>query len=124
MDTNIIWSERKRIWCGLPWTFTKYELRADKLVIRTGFFTQRQDEVRLYRIMDLSLKRSLGQRIFGMGTIVCNSVDKTMKDFEIKNIKKSEQIKEQLSELVESARRSNRVSTREFMVDVDEEDEH
>ncbi len=101
MDTNIIWSERKRIWCGLPWTFTKYELRADKLVIRTGFFTQRQDEVRLYRIMDLSLKRSLGQRIFGMGTI-----------------------KEQLSELVESARRSNRVSTREFMVDVDEEDEH
>ena len=37
MDTNIIWSDRKRIWCGLPWTFTKYELRADKLLIKTGF---------------------------------------------------------------------------------------
>ena len=120
MDTNIIWSDRKRIWCGLPWTFTKYELRADKLVIKTGFLNQKQDEVRLYRIMDLSLSRSLGQRLFGLGTIHCNSVDKTMKDFDIKNIKKSEQIKEQLSDLVESARRNNRVSTREFMMDSDD----
>ena len=120
MDTNIVWSDRKRIWCGLPWTFTKYELRADKLLIKTGFLNQNEDEVRLYRIMDLSLSRSLSQRLFGLGTIRCSSVDKTMKDFEIKNIKNSEQIKNQLSDLVESARRNNRVSTREFMMDSDD----
>ncbi len=123
MDTNIIWSDRKRIWCGLPWTFTKYELRADKLLIKTGFLNQNEDEVRLYRIMDLSLSRSLSQRLFGLGTIRCSSVDKTMKDFEIKNIKNSEQIKNQLSDLVESARRNNRVSTREFMVDLDDDND-
>ena len=123
MDTNIIWSDRKRIWCGLPWTFTKYVLRADKLLIKTGFLNQNEDEVRLYRIMDLSLSRSLSQRLFGLGTIRCSSVDKTMKDFEIKNIKNSEQIKEQLSDLVESARRNNRVSTREFMVDLDDDND-
>ncbi len=123
MDTNIIWSDRKRIWCGLPWTFTKYELRADKLLIKTGFLNQNEDEVRLYRIMDLSLSRSLSQRLFGLGTIRCSSVDKTMKNFEIKNIKNSEQIKEQLSDLVESARRNNRVSTREFMVDLDDDND-
>lgn len=123
MDTNIIWSDRKRIWCGLPWTFTKYELRADKLLIKTGFLNQNEDEVRLYRIMDLSLSRSLSQRLFGLGTIRCSSVDKTMKDFEIKNIKNSEQIKDQLSDLVESARRNNRVSTREFMVDLDDDND-
>ena len=123
MDHEIVWQDRKRVWCGLPWTFTKYALSKEKLIIKTGFFTQNQDEVRLYRILDLSLKRSLMQRIFGLGTIHCNSVDKTMKNFEIKNIKNSENVKNQLSDLIEEARRANRVSSREFMTEQDEEDD-
>lgn len=122
MDNEMIWQDRKRVWCGLPWTFTKYELGRDKLIVKTGFFTQNQDEVRLYRILDLSLTRSLMQRIFGLGTIKCNSVDKTMKNFEIKNIKDSENVKNQLSDLIEQARRANRVSSREFMTEIDEEE--
>ena len=23
---DILWRERKRVWCGLPWTFTKYQI--------------------------------------------------------------------------------------------------
>lgn len=123
MDHEIVWKDRKRIWCGLPWTFTKYELSREKMIIKTGLLTQNQDEVRLYRILDLSLKRSLGQRIFGLGTIYCHSVDKTLKNFEIKNIKNSECVKNQLSDLVEEARRANRVSSREFMTEQDDEDD-
>lgn len=120
MEQTIVWQDRKRVWCGLPWTFTKYELSQSKLIIKTGFFTQNQDEIRLYRVLDLSLSRTLIQRIFGLGTIKCNSVDKTMKNFEIKNIKNSENVKNQLSDLIEEARRANRVSSREFMVENDE----
>ncbi|MCI7129205.1 MAG: PH domain-containing protein [Lachnospiraceae bacterium] len=123
MEHEIVWRDRKRVWCGLPWTFTKYELSREKLIIKTGFFTQNQDEVRLYRILDLSLKRSLMQRMFGLGTIQCHSVDKTMKNFEIKNIKNSEHVKNQLSDLIEEARRTNRVSSREFMTEQEDEDE-
>ncbi len=123
MEQNFVWKDRKRIWCGLPWTFTKYELNSDKLVIKTGFFNQNHDEVRLYRILDISLRRSLLQRIFGLGTIRCNSVDKTMKNFEITNIKNSERVKDQLSDLVEESRRSNRVSSREFMTELDDDDD-
>lgn len=123
MAQEIIWKDRKRVWCGLPWTFTQYELGAQKLIIKTGFLSQNQDEVRLYRILDISLRRSLLQRIFGLGTIVCNSVDKTMKNFEIKNIKNSEQTKETLSDLIEEARRANRVSSREFMVEEDDDEQ-
>ena len=122
MEHEIVWQDRKRVWCGLPWTFTKYELSREKLIIKTGFFTQNQDEVRLYRILDLSLKRSLIQRIFGLGTINCHSVDKTMKNFEIKNIKDSENVKNQLSDLIEEARRSNRVSSREFMTEPEDDE--
>ena len=123
MEQNLVWKDRKRVWCGLPWTFTKYELSNDKLVVKTGFFNQNQDEVRLYRILDLSLKRSLLQRIFGLGTIKCHSVDKTLKNFDIINIKDAEHVKNQLSDLIEEARRANRVSSREFMTDVDDNDE-
>lgn len=64
-----IWSDRKRIFCGLPWTFTTYTLTSDRLFIETGMLGKHEDEVRLYRILDISLSRSLSQRIFGMGTI-------------------------------------------------------
>lgn len=123
MEQTIVWEDRKRVWCGLPWTFTKYELSKEKLIINTGFFTQNQDEVRLYRILDLSLKRSLIQRMFGLGTIYCHSVDKTLKNFEIKNIKDSENVKNMLSDLIEEARRANRVSSREFMTEMDDDDQ-
>lgn len=112
---EIIWKDRKRIFFGLPWTFTKYSLSEDRLFISTGFFSVKEDEVRLYRIMDVSLERKLWQRMCGLGTIKCCSADKTMGDFEIKNIKKSREIKEMLSNMVEDERTKKKVSSREFM---------
>ena len=60
---NIVWKDRKRTLFGLPWSFTKYSLSDDRLFISTGFFNTKEDEVRLYRIMDISLNRTLGQRM-------------------------------------------------------------
>mgnify|MGYP000756782446 FL=1 len=116
---NIVWKDRKRTLFGLPWSFTKYSLSDDRLFISTGFLSTKEDEVRLYRIMDISLKRTLGQRIFGLGTIKCCSADKTLGDFEIKNIKKSKDVKELLSEMVENGRNRKKVTSREF---IDHED--
>ena len=50
------WSDRKRIIFGLPWTFTKYAATDEKLLIRTGVLNVKEEEVRLYRILDLTLK--------------------------------------------------------------------
>ena len=116
---NIVWKDRKRTLFGLPWSFTKYSLSDDRLFISTGFFNTKEDEVRLYRIMDISLNRTLGQRMFGLGTIKCCSADKTLGDFEIKNIKKSRDVKELLSEMVEDERNRKKVTSREF---IDHED--
>lgn len=112
---EIIWKDRKRIFFGLPWTFTKYSISEDRLFISTGFFSVKEDEVRLYRIMDVSLERKLWQRMCGLGTIKCCSADKTMGDFEIRNIKKSREVKEMLSNMVEDERTKKKVSSREFM---------
>ena len=114
-SNEIIWTDKKRLWCGLPWTFTRYSLSADRLFIKRGIFTIREDEVRLYRIRDISLRQSFLQRIFGLGTINISSSDSTMGNFQLINIRKSRDVKEMLSDTVEIERERKRVSMREFV---------
>ena len=52
---DLLWKERKRIWCGLPLTFTVYSYDNERFYVKSGFLNQRQDEVRLYRIQDLTV---------------------------------------------------------------------
>ena len=123
-ENTVVWFDRKRIWCGLPWTFTSYKLTQDRLFVKRGFLNLREDEVRLYRIKDLVLHRSLFQRIFGLGTVEVKSSDSSMADFQLENIKNSADVKEQLSVLVEEERQRKKVSSREFMsFDSEETDE-
>lgn len=112
-----VWSDKKRTLFGLPLSFTKYMLSEERLFIEQGFFNKREDEVRLYRIMDVSLTRSFGQRIFGVGTIHCCSADKTLGDFDILSVKNPKDVKEQLSQLIEAQRDAKRVTNREYMDD-------
>lgn len=116
---DILWKDRKRTLFGLPLSFTRYELDAERLFVKTGFLSQKEDEVRLYRIMDLSLTRSIWQRMFGVGTIHCASADKTLGNFDIISIKKPRDVKEMLSKCVEEQRDKKRVSNREFMSEHD-----
>lgn len=119
-----LWSDCKRVvFFGLPLSFTKYRLTTNRLFVNTGFLTQREDEVRLYRITDVSLSRTLMQRVFGLSTIHCNSSDKTLGNFDIINIKDGEAVKEILSQSVERERIARRVSTRENMIDVSDYDD-
>ena len=121
---DILWQDRKRYF-GLPISFTKYSMSEDRLFVETGFFNLEQNEVRLYRVLDLQLKRSLGQRIFGVGSIIVSSSDKSLGTFEIRNVKHSANVKEMLSVQVEQQRKANRVVGREYMsndMDMDDDD--
>lgn len=120
---DVVWKDRKRIIFGLPWTFTKYGLSEDRIFIETGLLNLNENEVRLYRIMDVSLTKKLWQRMFGLGTITCHSSDKSMGTFEIKNIKKPSEVKELISSYVEEERSRKKVSSKEFLMDSDDIDD-
>ena len=128
---EVKWKDRKRTIFGLPWSFTRYRLTDDKLIVSTGLFSLNEEEIRLYRIMDVTLKRSFGERLWGLGTIHICSSDKTTPELDIKRVRQSADVKEMLSDMVEAARKKNRVSAREFMAaddmgddDMDEDDFH
>ena len=62
--------ERKRwLFFGLPFTFTTYRLTNKKLTMVSGLLTTVEEDILLYRIMDTSLRRSLFQKLFGLGCI-------------------------------------------------------
>ncbi len=116
-----VWSDRKRTFLGLPWSFTVYKLTEEKLLIETGFFSKKEEEIRLYRIMDLTLRRTFGQRLIGVGTIHCCTADKSTPEFDILSVKKPKDVKNLISDLVEKQRDAKRITAREFMDDGDED---
>ena len=124
-NTQYVWKDKKRTIFGLPWTFTTYKLTKDKLLIESGFLNKKEEEVRLYRIMDLTLNRPFWQRIWGLGTIHCCTADKSTPEFDVLKIKNAEYVKNLLSDMVEEERDKKRVSAREYMSDdVDDIDDH
>ena len=109
-----IWKDRKRIF-GMPITFTRYRLSEDRLFCEKGFLNITQEEVLLYRVRDLELRMSLGQRLFGVGTICVHSSDKTLPHLDLINIKKPREVKEILHQNVEKAKDQRRMRTMEVM---------
>ena len=115
MDSiQYIWKDRKRI-LGMPITFTRYRLSEDRLFCEKGFLNIKQDEVLLYRVRDLQLNMSLGQRIFGVGTICVVSSDKSVPHMDLVNVKDPRNVKELIHRSVEEAKDKRRMRTMEVM---------
>ena len=116
MSINIeyLWKDRKR-YLGLPLSFTRYAISDDRLYQSVGFLNIKDEEILLYRIRDISCSRSLGQRIFGVGSVTVSSSDKTMPTLVLKNIKNPLEVKELLHTQVEEMKIRRRVRVGEIM---------
>ena len=116
-----LWEDRKRYF-GLPLSFTRYRLSDDRLFISEGFLNIKDDEVLLYRVRDIDTRRSLWQRLFGVGTVTVLSSDKTMPALELKNIKDPLFVKELIHKQVEEMKIRRRVRFGEIMTATDDDD--
>lgn len=99
------YTERKR-WAffGLPFTFTVYKIGEEVFTVDKGFFKKSEDDCFMYKIQDVKLSRTLGERMFGTGTITCFTGDTTDKVLELKHVKKSKEIKDYILMKSEEAR--------------------
>ena len=98
--------ERSRwLFLGLPFTFRVYRITPRKLLIETGLLSREYDETLIYRITDLKMKRSLAQRLAGLGTLYVYSKDVSDGgSLVIKNIKNCKAFYDKLSYRVEQER--------------------
>ena len=109
-----IWKDRKRR-LGLPLSFTRYAMSEDRLFGSVGFLNIKDEELLLYRVRDINTSRTLGQRIFGVGTVTVMSSDKTTPSLLLKNIKNPMEVKELLHKQVEEMKIRRRVRVGEIM---------
>lgn len=114
-NAEIIWTDKKRI-LGLPISFTRYSVTENKLIIRRGLFIDREDEIILYRIKDITLRRGPLQQMLGVGTIIIESVDITTPKLFICSVKDSRKVKELLSKLIEKNKKTAGVSFGELLI--------
>jgi len=97
------WKDRKRF-LGMPLSFTKYRLENNRLFVSKGFFTTVEDELVMYRILDVKLIRTFWDKIFGVGTVTLFTADETNKELKLERIKTSKKVRDMMSEIAESER--------------------
>ncbi|MGI5894297.1 MAG: PH domain-containing protein [Candidatus Merdivicinus sp.] len=112
----ILWKDRKHfMW--FPWSFTRYTLDQSRLYLDIGLLNTKHDEVLLYRVVDISMTRSLAQRIFGTGSITLYTKVDISGEIHLKNIKNPDKVNRMLSNLIEQARNKKQVVGKEFYSD-------
>ncbi|MBE7070101.1 MAG: PH domain-containing protein [Ruminococcaceae bacterium] len=112
-NEEILWQDRKR-YLGLPLSFTIYSFSKNKFYMKTGIFNTKSEEILLYRILDITYRQSFGQKIFGVGSVILNTADKTTPVLEIRSIKTPDRVRKALSNLVEQRRDEKRVTGKEM----------
>lgn len=98
--------EAKSQHMGLPLSFTKYYVEDGILFRQKGLFNTELEQVRLYRVVDLSLRKNLLDKIFRQGTIIVKSKDKTVPTLELLRIPHTEEVLRSLNKWTEEERRS------------------
>lgn len=107
-NAEILWTDKKRI-LGMPISFTRYSLVTcplewTKVFVKSGLLSTTIEEVNLYRVYDIKISQSLGQKMFGVGTITLYSNDVTSPLTELVNIKNPYNVRNMLAEKIERAR--------------------
>ena len=113
LDPLQLWKDRKRI-MGMPITFTVYTLKNSRLYLKEGFFNTKENEMLLYRILDIKLTKSLWDKIFRVGSLTLFTVDETHREFILKNIKNPQEVRDLLSSEIEKEREKLKLRGREI----------
>lgn len=122
-ETSETYVERKRwVFFGLPFTFTKYTVNEQVVTINAGLFNTTENDCYLYKIQDVELRTSLGERIFGLGTVACFTGDNTHPQLFLEHIKHAKGIKDYILHTSEEARRKRR-TLNTLNIDADDIDE-
>jgi uncharacterized membrane protein YdbT with pleckstrin-like domain len=89
----------------------KYQVTAQRLIVRRGILMKSIDEIELYRVKDVRLNFSLINQTAGIGTLCLTTSDETTRagDLIIRHVPAAQRRREELRRLVDTARRQRGV---------------
>lgn len=92
---------------------THYKLTNERLIIERGLFGRRTEEIELYRVNDIDVNQSFGDRIWGVGDVQIEGSDKTAPETALRNIRDPDRVKDLLRAAARSERQRRRVLMRD-----------
>lgn len=87
----------------------RYEVTNERLIVEYGILNKRTEEIELFRVQDLSVERSIFDRMFGVGNIVIHSGDATGGALVLFDIASAEDVKNQIRDASRVERQRHRV---------------
>lgn len=104
-ESQIRYKEQKRLlFFGLPFTFTKYIIKDDVVTIDQGLFKTEENDCYMYKIQDVKLTETLAEKMVGLGTITCFTGDTTSPMLVISHVRNAKKIKNFILDSSEKAR--------------------
>jgi len=89
---------------------TRYEVSADRIEWSRGLLDRKVDNLDMFRIIDLKMRRSLLDCIVGIGTVTIITTDKTDPEFDFEKIRNPRRLYDILKKAsLEADRRSNAI---------------
>lgn len=113
-DEEIVWSGYKKIF-KINNPFTKYTLTTKALYIENGVLRYSCNEIRLFRICDMTITKTLMERICKTGSLKILSTDKSSPTLYVGSVSDVGTLKRFLSEYVEIERRKQGIKMGEFI---------
>lgn len=129
MEEKTIWTGTPSHWLNfwwylgclliipIPWAiarwfrtkFTRYRVSTERIIVTTGVFTKRTQELELYRVKDYSVVSPFFLRLVRRGTLIMNTSDKSTPIVTLQAIPAVEQLRDEIRRSVEILRDTKRV---------------
>jgi membrane protein YdbS with pleckstrin-like domain len=88
---------------------THYEVSPDRIEYGEGVFDRKVDNIDMFRVIDIRLRRNILDCVVGVGTVILTTTDKNQPEFEFKKIKNSRDLYDLIKKASLTADRRNNV---------------
>lgn len=113
--------EGKKLILGQPISFTSYRIEDGLLIKRQGILNIQENQIQLYRVIDVELKQDFIDNLVNQGTIILRSNSK-YDNITLENVGNPREVKALINEEIAEQRRNQNIRTNEMVannIDVD-----
>jgi uncharacterized Zn finger protein (UPF0148 family) len=113
----------REVWSGTPDPVlspvaaksTKYVITTERIKVESGTLRKRTESLELFRVKDISVKKSMTQRTRGRGDLRITSTDASTPEVKFESVSDPDDVAETLRGLVREDRQRHGVTTQERM---------
>jgi hypothetical protein len=97
------------LWKAIAWVSVHYEVTPDRIEWSRGVFNRRVDNLDMFRVVDLKLRRSWSDCLFGIGTVSLTAKDDSTPHFDFVQVRGSRRLYDLLKEAALNADKDQNV---------------